>query len=152
MDIQKVANASKVITIGSYWDLHEVYSKVYCDMRYFNQLDYGRLDFVYSRLLKYLTAPHMFVRMKTDVIHCQSYLELTDRERMQEDYLLRVFEGFDTLAQKIRVPVIEIDATDRIEDMYDNLTYGMNSVEASRSSSIWENRVFRAEGSGDDGD
>jgi len=143
LDIQDEMRTKDIVTIGTIWDAHEIYSQISRGIGYWDAKELEMVDDIYKKLCKRLDPPQMFIYCKSDVVHIQSWLEMTARPREQEDIIIKVLAEYDRLIKKIRVPVIEIDVTGQIDEAYNEVNYGMSSIKATADErSMWKKKIF----------
>jgi len=134
---------SRLVSIGSVWEEYEVGART--EMKYLHKDRYRRLGHLYNKIMEFLPPPDVFIRMKVDFITVHNRLSLAGGDNVSDDALAAQFKNLDRLVDKIRVPVIEVDAGEDFKLVEDDVKHGVSTITSSGAGrdSIWTKGVFR---------
>jgi len=144
MMAQENARIKDVVTVRSFWEWAEIFPQVLVKRGELSESDARVIKVLYESIKVVLKPPTAVVYM-----HPSQKMTMYDRallnnkqpddERMTT--LLKLYEGF---VQKIKIPVIEIDASEPMERMKSSLEFGLASLRASKltDDSFWKKVMF----------
>lgn len=136
---------SNVITIGTYWDAHLIYSEILRNYEIVSKDEKEILDEIFSayRDPGILAVPHAIVYTTADKMAAMNRIKLRGME-FNPDLFIEQSRRFKEFAERIRVPVVEVDAVASPEVVYQSLDFGINSLKASalHNGSVWGKDFF----------
>jgi thymidylate kinase len=99
----------------------------------------------YDTIRDNLSPPDLVIYMRTDQMSAKNRQLLRDVKVTDEWYNFQV-QAYDELVERIRVPVITLDAAKQPGELTAELEFGLASIRSAglRSSSVWKRRMFHA--------
>lgn len=134
-----------IVTVGSFWSGMEIHVPLNKEMLELSDYDYAILNKVYDGVKDGLKAPDCVIFCSASNLQA-SLDRITMRNQLiQQEKLSLSRELYKKFAEKIKVPLISIDATLSQENVQKDLNYGITSIKAANLSgkTIWERRMFR---------
>lgn len=134
-----------IVTVGSFWSGMEIHVPLGKEMLELSDYDCAILNKIYDGVKDGLKAPDCVIFCSASNIQA-SLDRITMRDQtIQQEKLRLSRELYKKFAEKIKVPVISIDATLSSENVQKDLNYGIASIKAASLSgkTIWERRFFR---------
>jgi thymidylate kinase len=145
LEIQPEINNEDVVQIRTFWDTHEIYSKVLLKHELITKSDYESLSKIYKSLNRSLIPPATVFYCKTTLIDSLDRMKLKSEEPHHEEYLCSVREACDEYVSNIRVPVVEIDVSRPFNEVSRQVLFGLNSVKSTKvgGQSMWKKTMMR---------
>lgn len=145
-DCQQSQNDEDIVQVRSFWDTHEVYSKVLRDEGQISQTDYKLIERLYETLMLSATPPQAVFYCYTNSIDAYNRMKLNREEPHHEEYLLAVRQAYAEYVRRIRIPVVEIPIDgDKFDNILDSVRFGLNSLKSTNlaGQSIWKRSMLR---------
>jgi hypothetical protein len=134
-----------VVTIRTVFDSRDIFIPYAYESTMLNERDYKLLNMM-SQIYddNAFQPPHAVIMMTTPARAVMDYAKLNGDEVTSEEVLWQE-KAYKAFAERIRVPVIEIDASKRADLMAEDIAYYMNSLKSTAlgGGSVWQKTFFR---------
>jgi len=144
LDAYDLINRKNIVTHKTFWD-----SKVFVELAYrfekISQKEFSLFNFFYDQIKDRLQPPNALIWMKTPRMNAYNRMLLRTGEVQMNDLEFSALQDlYEKFVSDVKIPVIEIDANQKTEELKKELEFGLSSIQATRgdSHSVWKRRFF----------
>lgn len=145
MNASQVKDRKDVVTIRGFHDTHLVINQILEDTTVISERDNHILNMIYQNISGlYSPPPDVVVYMNTPKLSAINRQKLNSIE-VSEEFFNREVELYADFVTRIGVPVIELDASQKMDVLLKNLDFGVSSIKAANlgSQNIWKREFLR---------
>lgn len=144
-DVQVRAAEDDIVTVGSFWDSHEVYAAVLSYLGRFSSGDYMNLDRIYKALGQTLDAPHKLIYMTSTKLNAEAKLKVQSRTMMNEEIYDAIANKFRVyIDTRVRIPYQEIDLSDKSFDLVlADVAAAVSYTEKTAATTMWRKSYLK---------
>lgn len=143
--LQKIGGDEDVVTVGSFWDVHEVYSMVMSRFGMFADGGFINLNRIYNALGKTLDSPHKVIFTVSSKLDAEAKMAIRAKSMLNEEFYDAVVGAYRTyMDTRVRCPHQEIDISIKpfdqtLLDVVAALSYG----EKVQAKTLWKKDYLR---------
>lgn len=133
------------VTIRSVWDQREVFWPALTNSTALTSEDLLCLDRVWQLIEPRLKPPTMIISLLGRKIDSYARMDLTGRPHINEAFYDHIKSLNEVFLKKVAIPVVEIDASLKVDALLDTVDYSVASIKASKLSdtTIWTKKFYR---------
>jgi len=140
-EIQKRTADEDLVTVRTLWDTHAVYSGLMLRHNEITDREFCQLRNIDAALTETVEPPTVIIHLKATRISQAQRLGLRQRTQLSDEYLTDLARLYNDFADRIRIPVVEIDAGRPFEEVLTDVRGEIMAVRASRQTggpTIWQ--------------
>ena len=146
LEAQNRMGSEDIITVGSFWTQQLVYAQSLRDTSMIEEFDLEYSKGLYERLATKLTPPSYFIYFRASHLTVRDRINLKTEEDQREDWVNAVIKHHEELVPRIRVPVVEVDASATYEKIWNDMEFEIDQMKTTRLSdaTLWTRTMFRS--------
>jgi len=135
---------AEVINLFSFWDTHEVFDKALHEMEELSDYEFDLMESTYLNYCPFVEPPHAFIYCKAPPIWIQNRMSFKN-ETPNENLIKRVSKHYEDFVERVRIPIIDVDATLPFDQIWELLSYDVDQIKtaAMATQTMWTRSVFR---------
>lgn len=143
LQAQQTQSRKDIVTVRSFWDC-ELYLKTALYTDQLTELQFTQLSGHVKSLAELLTPPAAVIFMRADKMVSYDRVLLKSGVTPHDDEFNKLRELYEDFAARIKIPLVDIDASDRPEDIKESLIFNLSSLRLTRAadSGLWKREMF----------
>jgi deoxyadenosine/deoxycytidine kinase len=141
---QTVMNTSNVVTVRSFWECAEIFAPIALQREEIAQHEYDLIRSMYDTLAPVCEPPNAVIYVQADKKMMALDRMLLKTGTADEEKLRRQCDLYDKFIARLKIPIIELEASSTPEVMKERLEFDVASLRSIRLStqSIWKRELY----------
>lgn len=144
LDMQRRMDIENLVTISSFWSQYHVYSKALLECKIISQQEFDIVQKYYVKMAIDLDPPSFFIHLTASHIDVRNRINLKTEYDEREEWVEAIRENTHKLAELIRVPVIEVDAGQSYDKVWESIEFDIREMKTTRlaDQTLWQRTVY----------